>query len=156
MMLFKIILSFFVALCLQSLPWSLVLGNIAPQWVTLALIYWVLKNPHKYNLITAWLLGFFLDGLSGSIIGLHGMALLLVAYFAATFAARIQMFHLFQQMVIVASLCWLNVAALALILAIFKQPHFSGFFWLSPLLSAIVWGVLSNFKIKKGYDNIIM
>jgi rod shape-determining protein MreD len=138
-----VLLSFIVAFMLSLLPLSIFYASIAPQWVTLAVIYWVLRKPYWFNVKMVWCVGFLVDALTGSLLGLHGFGLVVVACAVSHFGVRIMMFHVVQQMAIVALLCWLNVLLVTLFNYLFSQPSYSGYWWLSPVLSAIIWLGLS-------------
>lgn len=92
-----IALSFMLAGCLAMLPmpeWSLA---YRPEWVVVVLIYWVVALPHRVGLGVAWLVGFFLDVLEGSLLGMNALALTLVAYLVMNLYQRLRMFTLLQQ-----------------------------------------------------------
>ncbi len=48
--------------------------------MALVVIYWAMALPDKIGLISAWVLGFFVDVLEGSLLGLNGLVLALVTY----------------------------------------------------------------------------
>ena len=54
-----------------------------PEWVALVVIYWVVALPDRIGLFSAWIAGFFMDVLEGSLLGLNALALALVAYLSA-------------------------------------------------------------------------
>ena len=52
-----------------------------PEWLALALSYWVLAAPERVGLITAFLLGFVADLATGSHFGEHGLLYLMLVLF---------------------------------------------------------------------------
>lgn len=68
-----------------------------PEWIALVLVYWVIALPHRIGLFTAWIVGFFVDVLEGSLLGLNAIALTLVAYVALSLYQRLRMFTPLQQ-----------------------------------------------------------
>lgn len=68
-----------------------------PEWVLLVLLYWVIALPHRVGVIFAWTLGFFLDILEGTLLGLNALGLALVAYIALNLYQRLRMFTPLQQ-----------------------------------------------------------
>ena len=72
--------SFVVALMLTALKlpeWALIWR---PAWVALVLIYWCMAVPHRIGVAIAFLLGVFLDVMSGALLGQHALALTVVAF----------------------------------------------------------------------------
>lgn len=92
-----IALSFVLAGCLAMLPMPQWLVSFRPEWVVVVLIYWVMALPHRVGLGFAWVVGFFLDVLEGSLLGLNALALTLVAYLSMSLYQRLRMFTLLQQ-----------------------------------------------------------
>src|SRR5688572_6028020 len=68
-----------------------------PEWIALVVIYWVIALPHRVGLFTAWTVGFFVDVLEGSLLGLNAIALTLIAYVALSLYQRLRMFTPLQQ-----------------------------------------------------------
>ena len=52
-----------------------------PEWLALALSYWVLAAPERVGLITAFSLGFVADLATGSHFGEHGLLYLMLVLF---------------------------------------------------------------------------
>lgn len=92
-----IALSFLLAGCLAMLPMPDWLLSFRPEWVVVVLIYWVVALPHRVGLGVAWLVGFFLDVLEGSLLGLNALALTLIAYMVMSLYQRLRMFTFLQQ-----------------------------------------------------------
>ena len=64
-----ILLSFAVALLLAVFPLPLWLGWARPEFVALALIYWVIALPQRVGMVAAFGLGLVLDILEGAVPG---------------------------------------------------------------------------------------
>src|SRR3990167_1046981 len=92
-----IALTLVIAAILGVVPMPAWLEFWRPEWVALVLIYWVIALPHKVGLLAAWVAGFFLDVLEGSLLGLNAMALTLIAYVALSLYQRMRMFTPLQQ-----------------------------------------------------------
>jgi rod shape-determining protein MreD len=80
------------ALVLAVLPLSDTLAPFRPDWVAVVLLYWSLIEPRRYGLLTAFWLGIVLDTLSGSLLGQHSLALLLVVFLSQRLYLRIRAF----------------------------------------------------------------
>lgn len=92
-----IIVSFILAAFLAVLPLPAWMESYRPEWVVLVLIYWVIALPYRVGLMTAWAVGFFVDVLEGSLLGLNAMTMALVAYLSMSLYQRLRMFTLIQQ-----------------------------------------------------------
>ena len=68
-----------------------------PDWVALVLIYWVIALPHRIGLFSAWIVGFLIDVLQGTLLGLNAVVLTMMAYIALTLYQRLRMFTPLQQ-----------------------------------------------------------
>jgi rod shape-determining protein MreD len=83
-----------VALALVPLPRPI--SGFRPDWVAVVLLYWSLTAPHRFSLLTAFWMGIVLDTLSGSLLGQHALALLVIVYLAERLHLRIRVFPLSQ------------------------------------------------------------
>ena len=139
---FLIILSFLIAILLSIMPLPSWANVIRPAWVTLVLIYWTIELPHQINLGTAWLIGLLLDGLNGTVLGEHALALMCVVYLSTKFYQQFRMFPLWQQASTVMLLILLYQSLLWMIQG--------GLFWLTALTSALLWPWL--FRVLKNCE----
>jgi rod shape-determining protein MreD len=108
------------ALILAVVPLPETLAPFRPDWVAVVLLYWSLIEPRRYGLLTAFWLGIVLDTLSGSLLGQHSLALLLIVYLSQRLYLRIRAFPASQVATIVIAL----LAAYELVL--FLIDGFSG------------------------------
>lgn len=97
-------------LAVVPLPDSIV--AFRPDWVAVVLLYWSLIEPRRYGLLSAFWLGIVLDTLSGSLLGQHSLALLLIVYLSQRLYLRIRTFPASQ----VASLVIVLLALYQLVL----------------------------------------
>lgn len=135
-----IISSFFLAGLLLVLPFPEWLEFFRPEWMALVVIYWVMALPHRVGLIAAWIAGFFVDVLSGSLLGLHAMALALVAYLTLSLYQRLRMFTAVQQSATVLILVGVHQLFSFWVLTVSNQNTPSNLtFMVSAFSSAIIW-----------------
>jgi len=80
------------ALVLAIVPLPEAIAPFRPDWVAVVLLYWSLIEPRRYGLLTAFWLGIVLDTLSGSLLGQHSLALLLIVYLSQRLYLRIRAF----------------------------------------------------------------
>ena len=98
------ILTLVAALALTALPLPAVVAPFRPEWVPLILIFWSLLAPERFSLLTAFWMGLLLDTLSGSLLGQHALALVVVVYLTIRFHLRIRVFPVWQLSVTVVLL----------------------------------------------------
>jgi len=99
-----IILTLLVALMASITPLPLSMDAFRPDWVLVVLLYWCLALPSKVNIITAWVMGFLLDVLLGSVLGVHAAAMALSVYIVVGNYQKIRNFSVWQQALIVGVL----------------------------------------------------
>lgn len=136
-------ISLFSALLLTIWPLPGSMNWLRPAWVILVLLYWSITLPQCVGLWWAWLLGLFLDGLHGALLGEHALACLIVVYLAS---------HIRRQLIVTTA--WLQILIIFLLmlvyqLVIFISQGFAGqmitawYYWLASLSSALVWPILT-------------
>lgn len=101
---FVVTVSLVAALAFAIVPLPDPVAPFRPDWVALAMIYWMLMAPGRLGLIWAALLGLLLDTLSGALLGQNALALLLVAYICQRFCLRIRVFPISQMTLTVFAL----------------------------------------------------
>jgi len=99
-----ILLTFLVALMASIMPLPLSVDAFRPDWVLVVLLYWCLALPSRVNVISAWVLGFLLDVLLGSTLGVHAGAMAIAVYIVAGNFQKIRNFSVWQQALIVGVL----------------------------------------------------
>ncbi len=153
---FIILITLLIALMASITPMPLSVDAFRPDWVLIVLVYWCLALPSKVNIITAWFMGFVLDVLLGSVLGVHAAAMAISVYIVVVNFQKIRNFSVWQQALIVGVL-----AALYHLLVFWMQRFLSDAIFLTSYLypvltSAILWPwvflllrrVRRHFKIK--------
>jgi len=95
-----IIFTLLIALMASIMPLPLSVDAFRPDWVLIVLIYWTMALPGRVNIITAWFMGFLLDVLLGSVLGVHAAAMALAIYIVADNFQKIRNFSVGQQALI--------------------------------------------------------
>lgn len=108
-------LSVVAALVLALVPLPDAIAAFRPDWVAVVLLYWSLIEPRRYGLLTAFWLGVVLDTLSGSLLGQHSLALLLIVFLSQRLYLRLRAFPASQVAMIVIALLALYEFVLFLI-----------------------------------------
>jgi rod shape-determining protein MreD len=95
--LWVIVFSLLFAGVLAVLPLPSWLVVWRPDWVTLVMVYWAIALPHRVGLFSAWVVGFLVDALKGTLLGLNAGVLSLIVYAALSGYQRLRMFTPIQQ-----------------------------------------------------------
>ncbi len=101
---FVVWVSLLIAMLLQIMPLPELVEAVRPDWLLLFIIYWAMALPHRYNILTAWVLGVMLDVLLGASLGIRALAMSLVIYVVVLHFQRLRNFPMWQQTLIIASL----------------------------------------------------
>jgi rod shape-determining protein MreD len=124
-------------LTLLPLPESLDL--LRPYWVALVVIYWALEVQGSVSMGLAFLVGLLLDILSGSVLGMHALSLVVIAYLVERFRARIRFFPPWQQVLAVFALLVNDRIILLWIGTLLGEPVPTWHYWLPPVIGMLVW-----------------
>jgi rod shape-determining protein MreD len=96
-----ILFSMLLALIASIIPMPLQVDAYRPDWVLVVLVYWGIALPNRVNVVSAWMMGFLLDVLLGSTLGVHAAAMALSVYIATVNYQKIRNFSVWQQALIV-------------------------------------------------------
>ncbi len=113
-----ILLTLLMALIVTIIPMPIGADVFRPDWVLVVLLYWCVALPSKVNVVTAWFMGFILDVLLGSVLGVHAAAMAISVYIIAGNFQKFRNFSLWQQAMIV------GVSATLYHLIVFWLQHF--------------------------------
>ncbi len=133
------LLTLAVGLLLTLMPMPESLQAARPHWLALLIIYWNLEGGRLRLLGQCFALGLLLDLMTGTLLGQHALALVILCYLLERFRARIRFFPPWQQAAVVLALL-LNDRIIHLWvvgLAGEGWPHWS--WWLGPLVSVALW-----------------
>ncbi len=93
---FVAFLSLALTLALAVVPLPASVAPFRPDWVAVVLLSWSLTAPRRFSLLTAFWMGLALDALTGSLLGQHALALLVIVYLAERFHLRFRVFPVSQ------------------------------------------------------------
>jgi rod shape-determining protein MreD len=110
-----IVMSFFVAVVLEWLPWRGWMLALRPDFVGLVLLYWCTHKPHRVGIGIAWVLGIFVDVSDASLFGQHALAYSVLAFGGLVLNRRVQMFNLREQSVHVFALLLASYSVYAIV-----------------------------------------
>jgi rod shape-determining protein MreD len=145
-------LSLGLMLALAVVPLPALIAPFRPDWVAVVLIYWSLAAPRRFSLLTAVWMGLALDTLSGSLLGQHALALLVVVYAAERFYLRVRMFPVSQLAVTVLVLLALYEFILFWIDGIAGRTVPLIERWAPPLTGTLVWVLIFSLFAQPARD----
>lgn len=142
MMQFKrriIYISLVIALILQMFPWPTWALFIRPDFVLLALLFWILRAPQYCNIGVAWFAGLLIDLASGSYFGQNALAYAITAFFAVVYQRRLILFTDLQQTSYVFLLLVINQFTLFLLKLFAGAQMPSYYYFFSCISSILLW-----------------
>ena len=131
--------SLVMALALTIVPLADPVDSLRPAWVALVVIYWLLTEPHRFVMVTAWLCGLLLDVNRGVWLGEHALALTFVAYLTQRFHLRLRVFPIGQQTFTVLMMIAIYEFLLFWVDGITAQGAGNWMRWLGVMTSAACW-----------------
>jgi len=134
-----IIASFAIALLLTILPLPTWAQAFRPEWITLVLIYWCMALPNRVSIGWGWAAGLMLDVTLGNLLGLHALAMSIVAFLTIKLYQRIRVYPLGQQALAILVLVAMSQLLILWILGIIGTTPGNWTYWLPSLSSAIIW-----------------
>lgn len=99
-----IIVSLWLSLMLSIAPLPEGLLQLNPAWCVLTILFWTYRYPNKVNVGIAFCIGIYLDGLTGSMLGTHALAFVIIVYLFDLFYRRFHMYSILQQSIVIGIL----------------------------------------------------
>ncbi len=134
-----VIASLLVALFLQVLPLPAWSNWFRPDWVLLVMLYWVMFNPERINVGIAWFMGFVLDGLNGTLMGEHAIALMFPVFIMSYWQRRFNVFPIWQQALIIGILDGFYKVIIFILQGLIGQPPVDAAYWFSIGTTILLW-----------------
>ena len=97
--LISISLIFFILIDLIS--FSQTLDQIKPALFLLSFIYWNIALPERMNLFFAFIFGFFMDFIQGTVLGLYPLILVFISFLSQRFFYQFRPLKFIQQALII-------------------------------------------------------
>ena len=136
--------SLVLTLALSVVPLGVV-APFRPDFVAVVLLFWSLTAPRRFSLLTAFWIGIVLDTLTGSLLGQHPLALLVIVYLAERFHLRIRVFPASQLAIVVLLLLGLYEFILFWIDGVADRTVPLIERWAPPLTGTLLWLVMFTF-----------
>ncbi|WP_008294465.1 rod shape-determining protein MreD [Congregibacter litoralis] len=137
-----ILASLLFAAVLAVIPLTRALLWWRPEWILLVLVYWTIALPHRVGLVTALVVGLFVDVMEGAVIGQNMLSLSVVVTLAGLMYQRLRVFTLVQQSSVIFLLAGLHQLITQWLQGL-QGGAVPGFGFLFPALStALLWPLL--------------
>lgn len=141
--LFWLAVSVLAALLGSIVPLPVWLAPARPDWLALLVVYWTVRDPRHFGLLSAWLVGLLMDVLAGGLLGRHALALTVVAYAASLLRYRFGHYTLAQQSVVIFLLCAADQILSGWVQSLAGHPTQSLKFLMGSLTAAFCWPLMS-------------
>ena len=137
-----IVLSFAVALLLTIIPMPDGLRAWRPDWVGLTLIFWCLALPYRVSVGSGFIVGLFVDTVTGTLLGQHALALSLIAYVCVRLHQRIRLYPVWQQTLTVLVLLILHQMITLWVDRTIGRPALPLSYWAPSLAGMLLWPLI--------------
>lgn len=137
-----VLLSLLAALALTIVPLPGALAYARPEWVLMILVYWGMAFPRRIGITSAFVSGLFLDVLQNQLLGQNALALAAAMFIVLQIHARMRVYPVWQQSIVVAFLVALSLILNLWILGMIGFPPESTFYWLPIITSAAFWPLI--------------
>lgn len=139
---FAICVTFGVAMILAIMPMPRDFFWLRPHWMTLILIYWVMFLPNFVGVISAFVVGLFLDLLHGTVLGSTALVLAIIVFLAAMIQPRIKQFKFWQQLTVVMVLLALEQLIYLWLQLFLGRATITEGYWWATCSSVVAWFLL--------------
>ncbi len=96
-------ISLVVAAMLQLIPLPDSFSDARPLWLPMTVLFWNITAPSWFNIGSSWLVGIFLDLLTGSLLGQHALAMVAMSYIAIRFYKQYRLYSVAQRLLLAGS-----------------------------------------------------
>lgn len=96
-----ILISILASLVLAIVPMPIAFEYFRPDWPLLVLAYWSMAMPARVSIGYAWVTGFILDILLGSVLGIHAFAFSITIYITTSNYQKLRNFSVWQQAIMI-------------------------------------------------------
>lgn len=113
-----------------------------PEWVWMVLIFWLIYTPQKIGPGIAWCIGLYTDLLLGTILGLHALLFVSVAYVIQRFLSVVRALPVWQKLLGLGFLTAASIFIQGLLLQFMAIAEFHWMLLLPTLTTMLVWPFL--------------
>ena len=131
-----------LALAAELLPLPDFAQALRPAFTTMTLIYWTLMWPGRFGVFNAFVFGLLIDIAHGSLLGQHALTLSVVSYLVLRLHLQLRVFPLWQLMLAVFALVFLEAFLLLWIDGATGRATLGPQRWGPVFAAAVFWPVL--------------
>lgn len=142
-----ILFSFLLTLLVNLLPWQAAVADFAPDFVAMALIYWVLNQPRRVGIGTGFVLGVLMDVGDGAVLGQHALAYVVIAFLTLWRQRQIAVAPFWQQALGALALLLLSQLIMQAVRSALGASFAGWGYFAGPVLAAMLWTPLSNLML---------
>ena len=136
--------TYVIALLIELVPLPVGASNWLPDFVGMLVLYWIINQPSRVNIGTAFTLGLISDVASAGLFGQHALAYSLTGFLTLARQRQLVMFNLGQQALAVLALMTAN-QLIMVIARLATGAAFVGWsYFIPPLISALLWPLLTK------------
>ncbi len=143
----RVYFSLVAALILQLLAFSGTLLQIKPDFLLLALLFWLLRAPSICNIGMAWSAGILMDLVTGDLFGQNALAYAITAFLAVMYQRRLILFTTLQQSVYVFLLLFVNQVILLLLKSFSGSEYFGWTYFVPSFTGIMLWYAVLHSRI---------
>ncbi|MGI2124346.1 rod shape-determining protein MreD [Shewanella baltica] len=136
---FIVWVTLFIGVISQIMPLPSVVDAWRPDWLLMIVLYWSIALPHRYNILTAWVLGLVLDILLGATLGVRSLAMSLVIYVAILHCQRLRNFPKWQQSLVIMLLICMYHLVIYWVEFVMQEAVFDTVLFLPAISGLVLW-----------------
>lgn len=136
---FIVWVTLFIGVISQIMPLPSVVDAWRPDWLLMIVLYWSIALPHRYNILTAWVLGLVLDILLGATLGVRSLAMSLVIYVAILHCQRLRNFPKWQQSLVIMLLICMYHLVIYWVEFVMQEAVFDTELFLPAISGLVIW-----------------
>lgn len=118
----KLVASLLVGLLLYFQPFRGDLTFWRPMWVFIVVMFWLLRDPHRFGIGFAWMIGLILDAVTDGVLGQHAIAMTVCAYFVQQADQRMRHFSVWHHVVVIGLMAVFYQSVIVLISLLLGKP----------------------------------
>lgn len=122
-------------------PWAVWLR---PNWMLAIMIFWTMTASHRVGIGAAWLIGLFMDLLTGNLLGQQALIFCVTAYLVLKFQHWLAHMPVLQQTTMIFLLILFDLIIDRCLLILLQHSAVEWLFWLPALTTAVIWPWLSG------------
>jgi rod shape-determining protein MreD len=136
--------TFLIGMLIELVPLPVGSTRWIPDFVGMLILYWVINQPSRVNIGTAFVLGVIADVATADLFGQHALAYSITSFLALSRQRQLVMFNLGQQALAVMALMLTN-QLIMMVARMATGASFVGWgYFIPPLISALLWPLLTK------------